>query len=65
MITLRKKIKSETITIPQLKQYIGKEVVIQFEEQKINKTYKKFLSAIGKIDIDKSEIEKHREENLI
>lgn len=65
MITLKKKIKSETITIPQLKRYIGKEVIINFEESKSNNKYSKFLSAVGKIDIDESEIEKYREENLI
>ncbi len=65
MITLKKKIKSETITIPQLKKFIGKEVIINFEESHSNKKYSKFLSAVGKIDIDEHEIDKYREENLI
>jgi len=56
MITIKKKIKSETLTIPQLKRFIGKEVIIKFEENKVNKKYDKFLSAIGKIDIDESQI---------
>lgn len=65
MITLEKKIESETLTIPQLKQFIGKELIIKLEEKKSKKSYKKFLSAVGKIDIDEKEIDKNRNENLI
>lgn len=55
MITLTKKIKSDTLTIPELKKFIGKEVNIKFEENKPKYKYEKFLSAVGKIEIDEKD----------
>lgn len=65
MISVRTKIVSQRINIPELNNYMGKDVVITIEEDVDQKNMKDFFDCIGEVEIDEATITKSRELSLI
>ncbi len=69
-IKIKKRISSDTIHIPELQKFIGKNVeiiLLELPENKIGKpkTMNKFLSASGKIDIDEKAVADLRKKSIL
>ncbi len=65
MIMLKKKIDSEKIFIPELLEYIGKDVFITVFEEKERKEMQEFFDCAEKVKIDEKIINRNRELSLI
>ncbi len=65
MIAVRKKIVSKELVIPELEEFIGKNVVIYINEEKNNGSLEAFFDCINNVEIDESIIENSREISLI
>ena len=61
MVALRTKILSNTIFLPELEKFIGKDVVITIDEAKEKKNLKAFFDCVNSVEIDSDLIEKSRE----
>jgi hypothetical protein len=69
-IKIKKRITSDTIHIPELQKFIGKNVeiiLLELPEKKIGKlkTMTKFISASGKIDIDEKAVADLRNKSIL
>ena len=68
-IKLQRKISSDTLHIPELKQFLGKNVeiiLLELPEKKMKSTnMSKFIDAAGKIDIDEEAVAALREKSKL
>jgi hypothetical protein len=65
MISLKTKIVSRKINIPELDFYIGKNVIISIEEDNNNNNMDDFFDCVSNVEIDENTIEINRELSLI
>lgn len=65
MIAVRKKIVSKELIIPELEEFIGKNVVIYINEESDNSSKEAFFDCINNIEIDELVIENSREISVI
>ncbi|MBE2188504.1 MAG: hypothetical protein KGZ71_07990 [Desulfobulbaceae bacterium] len=65
MIAVRKKIVSKELIIPELEEFIGKNVVIYINEESDNGSKEAFFDCINNIEIDELVIENSREISVI
>lgn len=68
-IKIRKRINSDTIHIPQLKKFMGKNVeiiLLEIPEKNVKpKSMNKFISASGKIDIDEKAVDDLKNKSIL